>query len=408
MIGKSIAVLVLAASCLVIGSPPGFASSRAHAPSENAPWSQTDAGAAGDRANLTEHVLTPSAVAGVGYLRSMASPLIPPNDCQGPVVAPVLSGGDVYAVTDEELSKYDAATGSLIWRKIPDRTFDTDFLSVSLAGGLVVVDGLACDSASEPEGELYAYNASTGALVWSAGNEGLYQAVVAGSDVITAGADAAGYFLNVLSLKNGKTIWANDNECPPDGSTSPLVVGALVMTYNCNSKSNPVVQASNLATGAVAWSLPGSWEFQRGDRFSSLGTHLFATAPSGIVEALNPQTGQEEYSLNKAVSVLAVDTARVYATCGSKGEYVCGYNVSSGALEWQNRRLDNSATLAAEADGVLYLDFGQAVNAATGKVITQIWDSFDNSPTTALAVGDGRIAVVSDPRVLDLFGLPGY
>jgi hypothetical protein len=58
---------------------------------------------------------------------------------------------------------------------------------------------------------------------------------------------------------------------------------------------------------------------------------------------------------------------------------------------------------------VLYLDFGYAANAATGEKITTTWN-YNFRPVTAIAVGDGRIAVVStiDPRVLDLFGLPGY
>jgi hypothetical protein len=69
-----------------------------------------------------------------------------------------------------------------------------------------------------------------------------------------------------------------------------------------------------------------------------------------------------------------------------------------------------SLTLAAEADGVLYLASGQALNASTGQVIKQVWGvgTYNDTAPTAIAVGDGRIAVVGDPRVLDLYGLPGY
>ena len=49
-----------------------------------------------------------------------------------------------------------------------------------------------------------------------------------------------------------------------------------------------------------------------------------------------------------------------------------------------------------------------ALNAGTGQYITTIWQSPGNSPATALAVGDGRVAVVSEPRILDLYGLRGY
>ena len=40
-----------------------------------------------------------------------------------------------------------------------------------------------------------------------------------------------------------------------------------------------------------------------------------------------------------------------------------------------------------------------------GQVIKKLWSP--SPAANALAVGDGRIAVVSDPRVLDLYGLPG-
>jgi hypothetical protein len=60
--------------------------------------------------------------------------------------------------------------------------------------------------------------------------------------------------------------------------------------------------------------------------------------------------------------------------------------------------------LAAEAGGVLYLDQGPALNIASGRTLATLWAGLT---ATALAVGDGRIAVVTDPRVLDLYGLPG-
>jgi outer membrane protein assembly factor BamB len=260
---------------------------------------------------------------------------------------------------------------------------------------------------------VYALNAVTGARVWTSapfGQGPLYEAVVAGPSVITPGSDAAGPEVSVLNLSNGKVVWHNDG-CSDEGVNPPagLVVGLQVMSYGCDSEGNPTIQASNLATGAVVWSLPGRWTLQRGDLSGSAGRHLYATNPAGTVVSLNPQTGHAQYSLAQAVRVLAVDSSRVYATCGSHGKYLCGYDIGTGALQWRNTQLGGPARLAAEADGVLYLDFGDAINAATGQKITTTWN-YNFRPVTAIAVGDGRIAVVSkiDPRVLDLFGLPGY
>ncbi|HEV2374389.1 MAG TPA: PQQ-binding-like beta-propeller repeat protein [Streptosporangiaceae bacterium] len=408
MLGKTVAVLALAASCVITGIEPAIASSTAsQAVSENSPWYATDYGASLSRANPSEQVLTPAAVPNVTYLRSTTSPPTPPGQQCGPegIAAPALVGGYVYAMTNYALSKYNAATGKLVWRHTPDSTFFTEYQSMSVSSsGTVVVGGSLCDSASEPSSGFYAYNAATGKHLWSVDpSEGLSQAVVSNGSVVTAGSDAAGYFLYVLNLSNGTTVWHNTTSCYPY-LTSPLVVSSLVMSYGCDSTgANLTIEARNLSTGALVWSQPGNWTLQRGN---SSVNQLFATDPAGAVVALNPLTGKVEYTLSKAVNVLAVDTSRVYATCGSQS--VCAYNVKTGAPEWTDASLTATPALAAEADGVLYLNSGLVLNAATGQAITTLHSPNFNAPATALAVGDGRIAVVSNPSKLDLLGLPGY
>jgi outer membrane protein assembly factor BamB len=409
MLVKTVVVLALAASWVVTGAPPGVAGTRHLAASENSPWSDTDYNTALSRANLTETALNPSTVKNVTYLRSIASPVIPPRaNCPGDIVAPLLVGGDLFAVTNDKLSAYDAATGTLIWRRTPDPTFSETYESLSVSHGLVVVGASDCTSASEPPGTLWAYNASTGALAWTATMPGagpLQAASAPGSFVLAEGTDAAGSNVAVFNISSGKVVWSSGCGFR---SAPPLVVGTLVMSYGCDSQQNPTIQARNLATGSVKWTQDGNWTLQRGDRGSAAGTHLYATNPTGTVVDLNPQTGTVEYPLSNAVNVLAVDSSRVYATCGGQGQFVCGYNISTGALEWKNTRpMVIGTTIAAEADGVLYTPFGSALNAATGKIITQTWGVFTYRTVTAMAVGDGRIAVVGDPRVLDLFGLPG-
>jgi hypothetical protein len=96
------------------------------------PWSQTNYNAAASRANLTEKTLTRTTVSKVRFLRSMTAPLNPPNGgCAQftPAATPALTGGDLYAITNGKLSKYNAATGRLIWRVTPDPTFGVDFES---------------------------------------------------------------------------------------------------------------------------------------------------------------------------------------------------------------------------------------------------------------------------------------
>jgi hypothetical protein len=369
----------------------------------SSPWSQTDYNAAQSRANLTETTLTTSNVGQVKWRRGVAAPLISPSQqgCDSSTDAPVLTGGDLYAVTSDKVSKYNAANGSLLWRSNPDPTFSERWLSLAVGGGLVVAGGLDCGSVSDPNGFLHAFNASTGASVWSTlivpGGGALERMAISGSFVIAAGDSVgSGEVVAVHNLSNGTLVWSHQtSECAP---AQVLVVASTVFSYSCDLNTNAeTLLANKLSTGAKVWSLAGNWRLQRGDIGGSAGTHLFATNPSGTVVDLNPLTGRTVYSLTGAKNVLAVDGTRVYAAC-TQG--LCAYNSSNGSLIWSNGR---TPSLAAEANGVLYLHNGIALNAATGKQIADIW----TGDASALVVGDGRIAAIIDPRVIDLFGLPG-
>jgi len=55
------------------------------------------------------------------------------------------------------------------------------------------------------------------------------------------------------------------------------------------------------------------------------------------------------------------------------------------------------------AGGVVYLGNGTVLRADTGRELKFLW----SGNASWLAVGNGRIAMVADPRVLDVYGLPG-
>jgi PQQ-like domain len=410
-------ILVVAAmSAAVLGMlgavTPGIGTQPGLAATENSPWFGLDYNAARSRANLTEKVLSSTAVTKIKYLRSVAAaPLIPLKaNCTGWIVGPVLAGGSMYAMTNAELSKYNAATGALVWRRIPDPSFSNAYVSVAVSGNLVIVAGSTCDGGSTPAGTVWAYDTSTGALMWTSGlrigNE-IDGAVVVSPYVVAEGVDAFGYASGVINLSNGQLIWQLDG-CGP--SSPPIVVGQVVMSGGaCDAQGNKIIEANSLATGAPLWSLPVTWKLQRGDTAGAAGKHLYATNPAGTIVDLNPQTGKTEYSLSTAAAVLAVDNLRVYASCGSQAQYLCAYNIGTGALAWQNTQLRFPPGYATEAGGVLYVK-GEALNAATGKVITTLaWQAQSGVYyLTPSAIGDGRIAASSGAGVIDLFGLPGY
>jgi len=365
-------------------------------------WSQTDYNAAQSRANLAERTLTRSTVSKIVFLRSVTAPPLPVNGCGQGVAAPVLTGGSLYAVTSGYLTKYNPATGRIIWRRNPDPSFLTFYTSLAVAGGLVVVGGVGCDSVSDPNGFIQAFDAATGALVWSQGNPdggALAQLVVSNGFVVAAGTSAGGGEpVFVLRLTDGALVWHRLTS--PCLSGDVLVDAQVVIAYSCTEAGGERLVGSKLATGARLWSRSGSWQLQRGDTDTTAGRHVFATSPGGTVVSLNPLTGQTQYSLAQATDVLAVGGPQVYASCGLG---VCAYSTATGSLRWQ-AQLGLTVALAAAAGGVLYTDWGFALDAGNGQTLATLWQ---DNPATWLAVGGGRIAVVTGPRVVDLYGLPG-
>jgi outer membrane protein assembly factor BamB len=382
----------------------------------SSPWSQTDYNAALSRANLTEQTLTAATVNKARYLRSVASPPPPTSGfCnnvpdQG-VVAPSLTGGALYAMTDGRLTKYDAATGAIIWRHNPDPTFSQTYQSLAVAGGLVVVGALNCESVSEPQGTIWAFNASTGAAVWTkrVPRQGSLQSlVVSNGFVVAAGSsDASGLIVTVRKLSTGADVWTRGGGANCSYFPLPLmVVGQVVISPGTCAQTSRIIGRA-LTTGATLWQRIGSFTPLRGDSDSTTGRHVFALNPSGTVISLDPLTGKTQYSIAGAVNILAVDGSQAYGACGGGKVQVCAYDSATGTLKWlANLEIFSEPTLAAEAGGVLYLADGYALDTTTGKPLAALWDVF-NQLSTSLAVGDGRVAAVLDPRVVDLYGLPG-
>ena len=400
------AVTLLAAAALVAGSGTTALGASAATVSPG-PWAQTDYNAAMSQANPGESTLTPATLSKVGYLRSVTAAPDSESGCnpdQG-YVAPILTGGDLYALANSRLVAYQASTGHTLWQQLPDPTWSSTFFSLAMSGNLIIVGSEYCGSVSAPNGIIQAYSAATGAPAWSApanSTEGPMSAmVVADGLVIGSGASSdAGTIVSAHQASDGKLVWQQSYGCANETGPAVVVGGVVVFAACTNSNDTPFLQGDSLATGARLWRRSGTWQVQRGDLATSAGKNVFAIS-GGSVFDLNPQTGATRYTLTGATSVLAVSSSEVYADCS--GNNLCGYQLGDGHQLWQ--QLGGSQQLAVEAGGVLYLADGQALNATSGAQLTYVWQEPPNA--TAIAVGEGRIAVVDDPRVLDLYGLPG-
>ena len=356
------------------------------------------------RSNPGETALNLGTVSKIRYLRSVT--LKPGGGTCGPqpYTAPTLVGGDLYVSANGQLAKYQASDGQLLWETSAYGNYQ--FFSVAVSGGLVIAGSEFCGSQSQPWGRIQAFSAATGKPVWTALAEGrtanMTHMVVQGGLIVGSGYSAAnGEALVVHQASTGKLVWHQGSPCLGGPA---VVTGGLVIFAACTRTTQAgFIQADNLATGARIWRRPGNWVVQRGDLPTAAGTNLFASIGTTVYD-LDPATGATKYTLTGATSVLAVSASEVFAACSS-GE-ICGYNLSGGSQLWT---VSDQSAFAAEAGGVLYLADGQALNASTGAQLRYIWHDFSPPPNAIapLAVGEGRIAVVNDPRVLDIYGLPG-
>jgi len=373
------------------------------------PWSQTNYNAAQSRANLAETILTRAKIAEIVHLRAIT---IQPTaqSCSQQVDSLALPGSSVYAAGGGFVAKYNAASGRLLWRRSTSDTSQDINDSIAVGNGLVVVGGSQCGSASDPLGIIQAFNATTGKVSWTrpiTPVEGALDTLAVSSGLVVSAGDSpgSGPQLSVRRISTGALVWMSNRDVSCRGRM--LVVAEVVITggsSDCSGGAPPIV-ARKLASGALVWQRTGAWTLQRGDASSSAGHHVFVTNPKGTIVSLNPLTGRRQFALPEATTVIAVGAAQAYATCGSD---VCAYSTSDGSLRWKVGAGFTPA-LAAEADGVLYLDGGVALDTGNGKTLATLWTG---RAALSLAISDGRIAAVTAPpstlsKVIDLYGLTG-
>jgi hypothetical protein len=405
---RTLLVVLVSAAALATSALPASATARTAPGATNAAWSQTNGDAAQSRTNHHESVLTSRTVHGLGYRRSIvARPVSLGDGCEAPGIAtPVLTGGHVVAVVNGRVSTYIASTGHLLWSAKLDPTYTTTYSFLSVADGIVVVGGEDCESHSDPNGVEQAYNAKTGAHLWTEQTTpdggALSQLVVSGRYVVATGISVgSGQMTSVRKLTTGAVVWFQTTGLCESFSSSNLVVvdGNVVYPHCDQDGEDPVLEADGLASGAVAWTRSGTWSVEQGDTDALTSRHLIVIGPTNLLTDLAPATGHTRHHLAGAVQSLVVGTARVYTTCGTGS--VCAYRLSSGARLWS---VTNASTLGAEAAGLLYLSDGSVRAVKTGAVVKRFGNGDEPS---ALVEGNGRVGVIDGPRVLDLYGLAG-
>jgi PQQ-like domain len=394
--------LLVAPFILLAAAVNSTAGAATHPP---APWAQNDYNGAQSRANLIETILTPSSVRQIHYLRSITAP--PQIDrCFSGIQAPVTTGGNIYEVEAGLLTARTAATGQKLW-VAPSQTPAADFgnYSVAVTNGTVLFANSDCESETNAQAYIEAHNATSGNLTWRHPLDGgVSDVVVSGSYVVAEADDAIGGgadTVTALRIADGSVAWSAT--C---AGFRHVVIVAQNVIYRCSSDDqtgDDTVVARHLATGTQAWAASAG-QILRGDSDATSGAHVYILR-SGVVDDVNPVTGQTRFTLPGATSVLAVDRTRVYASCPAG---VCAYAVATGAQVWATSPENNPMDIrtASEANGVLYLGNGDVLNASNGAFITELFQGGSSGSTPTFVAG-GRVGVMKDDRILDLYGLAG-
>ena len=132
---------------------------------------------------------------------------------------------------------------------------------------------------------------------------------------------------------------------------------------------------------------------------AATASDLYVRNSHGYLTDLVPATGVIKGTFSGAKDLLAVGRSRIFATCKG-GAAVCAYSRSSRALVW-TVSTTLAYPLAALAGTILYLDNGIVLRSDTGARLRTLW----TGNATAIVVGDGRVAVTTRLRILDIFSL---
>jgi outer membrane protein assembly factor BamB len=242
---------------------------------------------------------------------------------------PVISNGVAYMTTlFGSLDAFDLKTGTQLWGAHTGGP-----LHPTVANGVIYL----------PNGALTAVDASNGATLWSAGaglSSSAYPAVSATGTVIVPGADGNLYAFNGST---GAPVWTK----PGGGDSSPAIVGNVVYM----ASSNGTIYARHVTTGTLVWSVATG-----GSLYSPAvaGGVVYAPAQGGSLYAIQASTGTTNWSMPiNPTSPPAVANGVVYID-ESDGK-VHALNATNGNDLWSATPGDGARTAPIVSNGRLFV-----------------------------------------------------
>jgi outer membrane protein assembly factor BamB len=232
------------------------------------------------------------------------------------------AGGDVYGVAwtigtgpippdREAVYAFDAKTGLLVWSSQPQAV-------CCIPGPVTVVGGLAyvavSATASRGGSQLVAYNAATGALVFSSAT-----ADAGGGGVMVSGGKAflinlANCAMQAFDANSGVPVWTTPpvtaaGYCGDEEATDGAVVVENSGRYLIGLAANTGTQLWSLDAGTFPAGFSGGPAIANGV--------VYVSQTSGGLEAIDEATGRVLYSSGIGCGTQIVAHSSVYAWCTS-------------------------------------------------------------------------------------------
>jgi outer membrane protein assembly factor BamB len=313
--------------------------------------------------------------------------------------SPTVANGVAYFASDRFLNAFNAATGVPLWtRSIGGHIWSTP----SVANGTAYVGSNV--TANHVPNYLYALNAKTGVQLWrsqAVGPIGTCSPVVVSGLVYVGSSDHKLYAFNATT---GALVWGRT--LGSFLSSAPALANGVVYI----GSNNGDLHAFNASTGATLWTvaLGGSVRFTPA---VAKGVVYVGTLQSKLY-ALNASTGAQRWVAAPAGLRVsgnpAVANGRVYV--GSNDGKLYAFDAVTGALRWSSVVGDDiEISGPAVANGVVYEASYhgnlRAFDAITGALL---WSAAtDEGTTSSPAVANGVVYAVTFDGKLYAFALNG-
>jgi outer membrane protein assembly factor BamB len=310
------------------------------------------------------------------------------NVTQGLISSPAVVNGVVYVGSvDHSVYAYNAGTGAKLWSYV---TAGNVFSSPAVVNGVVYVGSAGANHTIA--GNVYALNAGTGVLLWQfAATSEVEASPTVANGVVYIGADDGKVY--ALNAATGAALWTIDLGGIRAAIVSPPAVANGVV-YICDTDEK--VHAVNASTGAQLWIFTANSGIEAAP--AVVNGVVYAGADDSNVYALNASTGALLWSFttgNSVTSSPAVANGVVYI--GSQDGNLYALSASTGVKLWSFSlgTSGDTRTSPAVANGVVYFSAFDgnlyALNASTGE---KLWSyaAGTNSPGTP---------AMSSPAIVD-------